>query len=202
MISLLAQQVAETTTEDPWWKPWAVPTGVVTGAIIGGLIAGFFSKWVVARMSPHEKLKTLVEIAAKWPETGVDSEKQKLPGIETVYKSIDLTLGKMRKVDKLKEVPVIAGDAQPAEVHKAEAEIDELVRFRDLASIYAWLGSFLVFPGGVLGAMNLNLFGVAKTQSQVVQTIVMVYFVASFPLAYFAARWLQEPLARLLKFIH
>ncbi|WP_297625227.1 hypothetical protein [Nocardia sp.] len=141
MIELLAQQAAQGNT-DRWWLAFAVPTGVIIGATIAGLV----SFWT-NRKTPHDKLEQLVGVLKDWPDD--------VPGRDSVTRSIELTLGEIRRADKLDEVPSTSpADPRSAAVSKAEQEIDDLVAQRELERAQAEFWKSAGFLGVVLaGAM-------------------------------------------------
>ncbi|WP_416565104.1 hypothetical protein [Nocardia testacea] len=139
MITVLAQQAAQAS--NPWWSFLAVPVGAVTGAVIAG-----GASWVVSRKTPYDRLEQLIGVAKDWPDD--------LPGKDTVYQAVELTLGEIRRADRLGELP--KASTEPDKVTAAEEKIDGIVQQRALGSARSMVLSVAVAT--VVGLVGLVVF--------------------------------------------
>ncbi|MCX4094485.1 hypothetical protein [Nocardia sp. alder85J] len=104
----------------PWWLPYLALVAPLTAPFIAGLFS-----MRTTRKTPHEKLEKLIGVVNNWPED--------LPGKETVYQSIELTLGEIREVDKLGDLPKVEASETPSESSNAEEQVDAIVQARAAA---------------------------------------------------------------------
>ncbi|WP_039828099.1 hypothetical protein [Nocardia testacea] len=156
MIAALAQQPQ--TTNVAWWVPFLIPLGALLAAIVTGSMT-----WQSNRKKPHEKLQHLVEVLNDWPKVGDED----LPGKNTVQIAIALTLGEMRRKDKLKVLDTPrewATLTEPEHVDFYEHLVDLEVARRAKGSMLAEFAFNAVLLAGGTGAIMFLMWSNSALQ--------------------------------------
>lgn len=193
MIAALAQQPQSTNAA--WWVPFLIPLGALLGAIVTGSIT-----WQSSRKKPHEKLQHLVEVLNDWPKVGDED----LPGKDTVQIAIALTLGEMRRNEKLDLFGMPrewAGQTDPDMVDFYEHMVDIEIGGRAFRSRLAEFTFNAMLLTGLIGAavfmMRSNsVFQVAREHPVLTASAltVLIVVLSALRTTIFSAAWIPNRL--------
>ncbi len=176
-----------------WWLAYIALLIPLSAPFVAGLF-----QLRTTRKTPHEKLEKLIGVLKEWPED--------LAGKETVHQAIELTLGEIRRVDKLTELPKSGTDESPEADRAAAEKIDQIVLGRAVATVrkrrLSWARAF--FWGGlafiVLAWLAPGAFLGFPSQPQIAMGILYALFGAFLyvDLRGSATRFIDAPIGRFL----
>ncbi len=176
-----------------WWLAYIALLIPLSAPFVAGLF-----QLRTTRKTPHEKLEKLIGVLKEWPED--------LAGKETVHQAIELTLGEIRRVDKLTELPKSGTDESPEADRAAAEKIDQIVLGRAVATVrkrrLSWARAF--FWGGlafiVLAWLAPGAFLGFPSQPQIAVGILYALFGAFLyvDLRGSATRFIDAPIGRFL----